>query len=781
MKERRFNQRIIAGALVALFFGVALYIRVALPYAQVFVGDWIKFTGTDAYFFMRLVDNLVHNFPHLITFDPYSLYPGGSGIGIRSFYIYLLAGITWLIGLGSPTQHTIDVVGVYFPAVLGALTTIPVYFIGKSLFNRWAGVIAAGLIAILPGEFLGRSILGFTDYHVAEVLFTTITMLFLILGVKSAKQRDFTFQLVKDRGWGAIAKPFIYSLLAGIFLGIYILTWSGALLFVFIIFTFLVIQFVIDHLRNKSVDYLCFISTITFLVTLLISLPASPGRMFLASLAIAIAIPIVMAVFSNLMTRRDVKPIIYPAAIIGLGLISLVIFRIVTPSLFQTMMGKLYIFAWPTKTTVMEMRPLLLPLGSFSWIAAWGNFNTSFFLCFIALGILVYSIVKRGESDRTLFVIWSLVILAATLSMRRFTYYFAVNVALLVGYLSWLILEFSGFKRLMTVPAEASRAMEGKIRDKKKRRDERNPATSVINMVLGVIIVFFLVFYPNIGPLPGGKKPVIDTASNPQFVPSDAWCESLSWMRDNTPDPFNNPDFYYELYQRPPPGERYDYPQTAYGVTAWWDYGYWITRIGRRIPTSNPGTGHRGESRLFMAQDEEEANKILDRRGSKYVIVDYAIANAWSGKFYALATLSGNKKEKFFDVYYQSQKGVLKPVTLFYPEYYRSLVCRLYNFDGKQVVPRNSMVISYEQKVNKKGQSYKQITVAKSFSDYSAAEAYITAQKSDNYRIVGSDPFVSPVPLESLEHYKLVYSSQGTMVQPNGKMISEVKIFEYIE
>jgi dolichyl-diphosphooligosaccharide--protein glycosyltransferase len=300
-------------------------------------------------------------------------------------------------------------------------------------------------------------------------------------------------------------------------------------------------------------------------------------------------------------------------------------------------------------------------------------------------------------------------------------------------------------------------------------------------MALGVIVVLALVFYPNIGPLPGGKKPVIDVASNPSFLPSDAWCESLSWMRDNTPEPFDNPDFYYELYQPPSPGKRYDYPKTAYGVTAWWDYGYWITRIGRRIPTSTPGTGHEGEAYLFTAQNEDSANKVLeDNWGSKYVIVDYATAMP-TRKFHAVATLSGSKKENFFDIYYQPQQGVLKPVMLFYPEYYRSLLCRLYNFDGKQVVPRNSVVISYEQKVNKEGQTYRQITGAKSFSDYSEAEAYFAAQKSDSYRIVGSDPFVSPVPLEALEHYKLVYSSEGTMVQPGGKLVSEVKIFEYIE
>jgi len=129
--------------LVAIFFSVALYIRVYFPYDQVFGSDWIKFTGIDAYWNMRVVDNLIHNFPHRMSFDPYYLYPGGQPVVVQ-FFNQILAGIIWIIGLGSPSQHTIDVVGVYFPAILGALCVIPVYFIGKELFGRWTGVLSAG-------------------------------------------------------------------------------------------------------------------------------------------------------------------------------------------------------------------------------------------------------------------------------------------------------------------------------------------------------------------------------------------------------------------------------------------------------------------------------------------------------------------------------------------------------------------------------------------------------------------------------------------------------------
>ncbi len=425
------------------------------------------------------------------------------------------------------------------------------------------------------------------------------------------------------------------------------------------------------------------------------------------------------------------------------------------------------IFTWPIKTTVLEMQPLLFPGGNFTLSLAWGNFTTGFFLSLISLGILIYFIVKRGEADKTLFVVWSLVMLAATLSMRRFAYYFVVNVALLTGYLSWLILRFAGFKRSGSRPVETPRIMKSEKAKVKKGTTARH-----FYMAFGVIVVFFLSFFPNIGP-------AVATASQTPFAPSDAWCESLSWMRDNTPEPFGNPDFYYQLYEPPPPGKAYNYPESAYGVTAWWDYGYWITRIGHRIPTSNPGTGHMGEASIFTAQDEASANELMDKwAGSRYVIVDYAIAV--TGKFDAVATSSGSSREKFYDVYYLPQDGKLKPLMLFHPEYYRSLVIRLYNFDGRQVTPQSSTVISYQEKVSREGVTYKEIIDVKSFPSYEEAEAYVSSQESGSYRIVSNDPFVSPVPLEALEHYKLIYSSDSTVTQPGGASIPGVKIFEYV-
>jgi hypothetical protein len=42
MDRIRLSPRLAIGIIIALFFGVALYLRVCLPYNQVFAGDWVK-------------------------------------------------------------------------------------------------------------------------------------------------------------------------------------------------------------------------------------------------------------------------------------------------------------------------------------------------------------------------------------------------------------------------------------------------------------------------------------------------------------------------------------------------------------------------------------------------------------------------------------------------------------------------------------------------------------------------------------------------------------------
>ena len=778
----------IAGIIVFALFGIALYIRVYLPYDSVFVGGEVWFKGADPWYHMRLVDNLVHHFPQRIWFDAYSNYPHGLIVPWPPFCDWLIAGAAWIIGLGHPSQHLVETVGAFTPAVLGTLTVIPVYFIGKELFNRWVGVISAAILVVLPSEFLSRSLLGFTDHHVAEVLFGTVTILFLIMAVKRAREREISFSHLINKDWAVIKKPLIYSLLAGIFLGILFLTWSGAPMLLFIIFAYLGIQFIVDHLRGKPTDYLCIIGVLTFAIASIMSIPFLPkthiSSLSVASLIIAIIAPMVLSGVSRFMVGKGMKPAYYPLALLGIAGIALLIFWAIDPSLLHSMLDKLSIFAPRVAggLTIQEARPL-------DFAMAWSNFTTSLFIAFVALGLLVYNAVKERSADKTLFLVWCVVIMVATLAQRRYCYYFAVNAALLTGYFSWRVLDFAGLGKLLTRPKEIKEMVKAYTTKKKKKKmkgkekvGERRflqPRGTWIKVIGAGIVIFFLVFFPNICPEQGFSFGKLEACASRGAIAVDAdWSSALVWLRENTTEPFDDPDYYYQLYDFPPKEdggfEDYDYPETAYGIMSWWDYGHWITRIGRRIPIASPFQALAAPiaGKYLTSQNETTANQIMDELGGEYVMIDYAMPVY---KFYAMVVWAGKNESDFYEIYHVSvEGGVLQPWRLFYPSYYNSTVVRLYNFYGQAVVPSENAteVISFRERISREGEPYKEITGLWSFSTYEEATDFIASHASENYRIVGRDPFNSPVPLEKLEHYQLVYASSSPY---------PVKIFEYTE
>ncbi|MFH1003385.1 MAG: oligosaccharyl transferase, archaeosortase A system-associated [Chloroflexota bacterium] len=755
-----FPGRVAVAVLVAAAFGVALYFRIYFPYDRVFGGEEIRFTGSDVYYHMRLVDSLVHHFPHLIYFDPYTHFPYGMTVGWFPFFYLLLAGIIWVVGLGAPSPHLVDVIGVYFPAVLGALLTIPVFFLGRARFNRWVGVIAAGLVAIFGGDPMGRSILGFTDHDVAGVLFSAVFMLFLFMALKTARERGLSYRHLLERDWAVARRPLVYSLLAGLFLGTYLLTWTGGLLFVFIVFTYMVAQFSIDQWRQRSTEYLSLVLAVPFVIALVMLSPISPERLYPVSLVLALLAPPALNGVSYLYRRRGLKPVYYPLTLAGLGLVLAGLFWVVTPALVKAVLTLLTMLVPNTTSIITEAQSILFPSNRFSLLAIWGNFTTGFFLSLVALGMLIRSAVKAGHPENNLLVVWSLVILVATLGERRFAVYFAVNVALLTGYVSWRILELSGFRETVTrvVSAGASR---GKTRAGRRQEAGGLTKSRPINLGLGVIAIALFVFAPNIGP-------AVATASQARFAPSDAWVHSLIWLKDNTPDPFGDPDYYYQLYPPLPPGTQYQYPPSAYGVMAWWDYGHWITRISHRLPNATPAIwGSAGP--CFIAQDEASADKIMDDLGMRYVIADDVTA---VDKFPSVISVAGRSRSEFFDTFQFPQGEV---GTVFFPEYYRSLIVRLYNFNGEAVTPKQTVVIAYQD-----AQPYPRVTGIQVFTTYQEAADYISGHPDGRYRIVSDDPFVSPVPLAALGHYRLVHSSAETVATSNGA-VPEIKIFEYVK
>jgi len=477
------------------------------------------------------------------------------------------------------------------------------------------------------------------------------------------------------------------------------------------------------------------------------------------------------------------KPAYYPLALIVLGLVGLGLFYLINPGILNAMLRQLSIFApaGASATTTLEMQPFLSPQGSFSTGVAWGNFTTSFYIApCVILFLLFYKAIYRRQSssEENFFLLWTIVILVLTLVQRRFAYYLVVNIALLSAYFSWQAIWLVGLRKLVKkAEPVAESVQEASARTENKLKHAKKQSINIyhINTVLAIIVIFFFVFFPNIT-----KAKAV--AIQPRFAPSDAWQESLLWMKDNTPDPFSDePDSYYKLYEPPPPREDFKYPESIYGVTSWWDYGYWISRTAHRIPNVNPSQAAKPIMKVadfFLTDDELLIGETIKELDSSYVIIDYAMCTS---KFWAIVTWSGQEYNEFIEIYHLLHEGELIPVQLFYPKYYSTMLARLYNFDGKAVTDVMPVVISYEEKLDQAGTRFKQIIDFKEFTSYQDALDYIGSQKSGNHVIVGVNPFISPVPLEAVQDYRLVFSASYGVQQAEDDMIPEVKIFEYLD
>lgn len=665
---------------VVISFLIAFYLR-TIPKAGVFISsEFVRFGGNDPWYHLRNVESILHNYPHMIWFDAYTNYPTGTDQVFAPLYDLFLATIIWVIGFGNPGQDLTYTVCAYFPVVLGALVVIPAYYIGKWLFDRRAGLLAAFLISVSSGQFLSRSIIGFNDHHIAETLLSTVTAMFLIMAVKTARDHDISFDHLKNGNISALKPSLPYFILTGISLGAYTLAWKGALFFSLIIGVYVTVQHVLDHMHGKKTDYIAIGGMIIFAVALVMVLMtpylgSTKALHIKALLAGFFAFPI-MTLFSMEMNRRGLNKYYYPGSVIASFIAVVLIAKIALPSAYAVIISVFsYFMSTGGALTVAEASPLLNRGGVFTLEPLWYNFALLGYVSFVALVLFAYQATKKSSQEKTFLIVWTVIIIWAMLQQNRFAYYYSVNAAILSAYLGIKLLDLAGWKSL-----------EDGISTRK------SSVTAYQSFARNVKPVHILSFILIVGALAYPSYGIAVQQSQYTGGPNGYWIEATMWLNSNTPDPGLD---YYESYEVPAEGENYQYPETAYGVMSWWDYGHWIEVIGHRIPNANPfqqGIGGRrnsieeenspGASTFFTAQSEEEATAVLEavhpdpgKAGARYIVSDVEMA---TGKFYAMAAWTLDTADYYIPV--QTDQGVQ---TVPGPRYFNSMESRLHIFDAR--------------------------------------------------------------------------------------------------
>jgi asparagine N-glycosylation enzyme membrane subunit Stt3 len=192
--------------------GLAFYLR-ALGFEWVFVGDEVVFPPADAQYHLRRAFFSFVNFPSVLLFDHYINFPDGAAVPWPPLFDFVVGGGARLL---ARNQRGFEIVVAWVPPLFGALTTIPIFRLGRLIHSPGAGLLAAAIFALIPIT-VNYSRVGNLDHHCAVGLLGAVYLYICLRATIEGHEGRFSYGLC----WG----------LALVRLAL-ILTWSGSLLYV---------------------------------------------------------------------------------------------------------------------------------------------------------------------------------------------------------------------------------------------------------------------------------------------------------------------------------------------------------------------------------------------------------------------------------------------------------------------------------------------------------------------------------------------------------------------
>ncbi|MDZ5810483.1 oligosaccharyl transferase, archaeosortase A system-associated [Halorubrum sp. AD140] len=792
----------------------------------------VYFRGNDPWYHLRSTSYLMENWPNTLPFDPWTGFPFGRDAGqFGTLWDHIMAVGIWI---ASPLMGSPEEVMLVMAPIAGTLVAIPTFFIARRFVDRFAAVGAVVVLALLPGTFFNYSLVGFPDHSAAEVLFQSLAVLAFFVAFAVAEREAPVWELVVDRDWDALKRPSAYAAAAGVALGLYMWTWQPGVLMVGFTGVYLAIKITSDVSHGRTPEPVAFAGAVGMAVAGLMQVIALETFSFdptdYSLLQVVLPLGVALgAVFLAWLARqwewRDLDTSTYPPAVGGLILASAGVVWLAIPSLWSTLTDNLLNFvgfsANASFQTIGEGAPPLQDASFADFVL--GQYGLAFFLALVAvLYVLARPLYRSDDSTHTLyipaalavvgsvyaapqlydavggvvgldwqvvglviaaaflvgatflveydaeelyFVVWAAFIGSAAFTQTRFNYYLAVIIAVGAAYFLQLAIN------VLSLPSlENAREIEGW-------------------QAMGAIVLVVLLVVP----LVAVATPVWAAGANSGPGSVVEWDESLQWMNDETPQPgelegADNAMDPYDTYEPPEDGD-FEYPEGAYGVQSWWDYGHWITTRAERIPNANPFQQNAGAAADYLlAPSEADARDVLASQSeegehTRYVMVDWQMASP-NSKFGAPVTFySGNEtREDFNRVLYQQteQGGFRTAMQVNKQRYHESQMIRLYEHYGSAVEPEPVVVDWETQTAQTQGGEQVDVdtlpsdpeTTVRQFDNMSAAREYVEEDGSAQIGGVGDLPSER---VDALEHHRLVHATEAPGQSPSALQVQTLQ------
>jgi dolichyl-diphosphooligosaccharide--protein glycosyltransferase len=519
----------------------------------------------DPYFQYRVTEHMVENgfFAWTSWHDDLRWYPYGHEIARTAFPgLPFTAASSYLVldALGLPINLLEFVV--LFPAIMGTLTCLVMYFLGKDIGGKEVGLFSALFLA-LNAAYIGRTSWGFFDDETVGIFGILLFILFFLRSIETEKP---------------FKSSMIYAIAAGLSLGYIFISWGAAqypmgmtVLFVFAMLllrryssrllfsystTFGIALFIAVNIPKNGFQFLTGSSVLpVFGVFLLLCIYEAVGYIKTAKMkALFVIIFVALLIFSFFMLS-------WLGFIKGLE------------AKYLSVLNPFERFTRPIMESVQEHRP-----------AAWGSFYYDFGIgvFFVPFGLFF---AVRNPTNRNVFLgIFGLTSIYFASSMIRLTLLMAPALCLL-----WALALVRLLRPFITLLKESP------IIPRRKTRFATRVGKEFSGAVLIVVFLLLLLTFVLPDPRVFGQadSPTTLASASVPIKPAETvtdWIDTLAWMRENL-------------------------PSTAV-VASWWDYGYWIAIWGNRTSLADNGTWNLTQIQnigLMFMSNETGAIQILEK------------------------------------------------------------------------------------------------------------------------------------------------------------------------
>jgi len=491
-----------------------------------------------------------------------------------------------------------------FPAVMGMLACLAIYFLGKDIGGTLVGLFAALFLALHP-SYIQRTSVGFFDDETVGIL-SLIVFAFLFLRA-----------IEEDRPLNSTVK---YALASGAFLGYFCASWGAAFYPIGLTALFVLALLVMKRYTKR----LLLAYSITFGLGLFIAInvPYLTPNYLTSAAVVAVAgvfSLLVLAEILNAIPTRRWKTI---TVIVFLALIFAVFAVAWQIGLMRGLTGK---FLSVVNPFVRAESPLFESVAEHR-ISTWSTiyYDLGIGIIFFIAGL--FFTCGNLDNKNLFLLVFGLTSLYFACSMVRLLVLMAPAYSLLVG--AGVTGLLRPFYTLLREPPKLS--VKRKFGLERVGKEFSGAAIFMIFLILMTSIAF---------PMPRVYRqvysPTTISSGSLSLVPDrpvQEWIDMLYWTRTRL--------------------------NAATVVCSWWDYGYWLTVLGNVTTLADNatinGTQIENIGFIFMA-NETQAIKMLKRYNVEYILVYTTISTdgSWAGaggdegKWIWMAAISGKSRERF--------------------------------------------------------------------------------------------------------------------------------------